>query len=98
MKIYFSEGADKSQAPDSDAQDELWKTYYRSIFNPARLKVKAMQSEMPKKYWKNLPEAEIVEELIATSREIIGKMFEQPASPEKPAPRNAYLEKLKKLD
>ena len=97
-KIYFSEGADKSQAPDSDAQDELWKTYYRSIFNPARLKVKAMQSEMPKKYWKNLPEAEIVEELIATSREIIGKMLEQPASPEKPAPRNAYLEKLKKLD
>ncbi|MGO7668145.1 DUF4130 domain-containing protein, partial [Rhizobium ruizarguesonis] len=30
--------------------DDLWRTYYASIFNPARLKLKAMQAEMPKKY------------------------------------------------
>ena len=89
---------EKSQAPDADAQDELWRNYYRSIFNPARLRVKAMQSEMPKKYWKNLPEAEISEELIASSNATINAMIEKPASPEKPAPKNAYLEKLKTLD
>lgn len=32
----------------TDATDELWRTYYASIFNPARLKLKAMQAEMPK--------------------------------------------------
>lgn len=97
-KIHFTEGVSKSQAPDADAQEELWKTYYRNIFNPARLKVNAMQSEMPKKYWKNLPEAEIIEELISTSSETTQEMLEKPSSPEKPAPKNTYLEKLKTLD
>ena len=98
QKIHFTEGVEQSQAPDSDTQDELWKTYYRNIFNPARLKVKAMQSEMPKKYWKNLPEAEIIEELIATSSGTTQDMLKKAASPEKPAPKNAYLEKLQQLD
>lgn len=98
LKIQFTDGVTKSQAPDFDALDELWKAYYRSIFNPARLKIKAMQSEMPKKYWKNLPEAKIIEELITTSSETTKSMLENPASPEKPAPKNAYLEKLGKLD
>ena len=98
QKIHFTKGVEKNQAPDSDTQDELWRTYYRSIFNPARLKIKAMQSEMPKKYWKNLPEAEIIKELIATSSATTEAMLERPASPEKPAPKNAYLEKLKTLD
>ncbi len=52
-----------------DATEELWTTYFRSIFNPARLKVKAMQAEMPKKYWKNMPEAAAIPELIAGARE-----------------------------
>ena len=98
QKIHFTDGVDKTQAPNSDSLDELWKTYYRSIFNPARLKVNAMQSEMPKKYWKNLPEAEIIKELIATSSDTTRKMLATPSSPEKPAPNNTYLEKLRQLD
>lgn len=47
-----------------DALEELWKTYYAGIFNPARLKVKAMTAEMPKRYWRNLPEAELIAELV----------------------------------
>ena len=55
-----------AQKPDlSDATDALWLTYYRNIFNPARLKVKAMLAEMPRKYWANLPEAALIPELIA---------------------------------
>jgi DNA polymerase len=48
-----------------DETEELWRTYYASIFNPARLKVKMMMTEMPKKYWKNLPEADLIPGLIA---------------------------------
>ncbi|OLP60468.1 uracil-DNA glycosylase [Xaviernesmea oryzae] len=50
-----------------DDADALWRTYFRNIFNPARLKIKAMQAEMPKKYWKNLPEAELIPELISSA-------------------------------
>ncbi len=57
--------ARRSDAPDGDPVEELWKSYYASIFNPARLKVGAMLSEMPKKYWKNMPEAALIPDLIA---------------------------------
>ncbi|WP_284125265.1 UdgX family uracil-DNA binding protein [Parerythrobacter aestuarii] len=57
--------AQKGDAPQGDPAEDLWRTYYASIFNPARLKVGAMLSEMPKKYWKNLPEASLIPELIA---------------------------------
>ncbi|MDJ0641762.1 MAG: UdgX family uracil-DNA binding protein [Erythrobacter sp.] len=57
--------ARREDAPQGDPIEELWKSYYASIFNPARLKVGAMLAEMPKKYWKNMPEAELIPDLIA---------------------------------
>ena len=51
----------QDEAPSEDRLEEFWRSYYASIFNPARLKVKAMQAEMPKKYWRNLPEASLIE-------------------------------------
>ena len=61
----FTAGATKADAPDGDPLEAVWKTYYASIFNPARLKVKAMTKEMPKKYWKNMPETALIAGLIA---------------------------------
>lgn len=58
-------GATKADAPAGDPIEEVWKTYYASIFNPARLKVGAMLKEMPRKYWKNMPETALVGELVA---------------------------------
>ena len=58
-------GATKADAPDGDPIEEVWKTYYASIFNPARVKVGAMLKEMPRKYWKNMPETALVPQLIA---------------------------------
>jgi uracil-DNA glycosylase len=60
-----SEGAEKADAPEGDPIEEVWKTYYGSIFNPARLKIGAMLKEMPRKYWKNMPETALVPQLIA---------------------------------
>jgi DNA polymerase len=57
--------ARREDAPGGDPVEVLWRSYYASIFNPARLKVGAMLSEMPKKYWKNLPEADLIPQLIA---------------------------------
>ncbi|WP_370311487.1 UdgX family uracil-DNA binding protein [Sagittula sp.] len=62
--LAFAEGAPKPPFPE-DATEDLWRTYFRSIFNPARVKPKAMQAEMPKKYWKNMPEAQLIPELLA---------------------------------
>jgi DNA polymerase len=57
-------GASRADAPDGDPVEAVWKTYYASIFNPARVKIGAMLREMPKKYWKNMPETALVPELL----------------------------------
>ncbi len=64
--LSFTAGEPRPELPE-DAAEELWGTYFRNIFNPARLKVQAMTSEMPRKYWKNLPEARHIPDLIATA-------------------------------
>lgn len=93
-RLHFTAGVPRSSAPDEDALDDLWRTYYRNIFNPARVKISAMQSEMPKKYWKNLPEAPLIAELIADSAGRLQEMLETEERPAKPAPNNAYLKSL----
>jgi DNA polymerase len=54
-----------------------------------------MQSEMPIKYWKNLPEAEIIHDLIASSETRVRTMIATPERPVKPVPDNAYLRTLR---
>ncbi len=57
-------GASRGDAPEADPVEAIWKRYYAAIFNPARVKIGAMLKEMPKKYWKNMPETALVDELI----------------------------------
>ncbi|MBS7811325.1 UdgX family uracil-DNA binding protein [Roseococcus pinisoli] len=74
----LSVSEEPARKPDlADPTDELWLTYYANIFNPARLKVKAMLSEMPKKYWANLPEAALIPDLIAQTPARVAAMAEQ---------------------
>ncbi|HWT13216.1 MAG TPA: UdgX family uracil-DNA binding protein [Allosphingosinicella sp.] len=61
-------GAARADAPAGDPVEAVWKTYYASVFNPARLKVGAMLREMPKKYWKNLPETALVAQMVKGAR------------------------------
>ncbi|HYF21261.1 MAG TPA: UdgX family uracil-DNA binding protein [Ramlibacter sp.] len=79
--LLFGPGARREDAPAPDDGEALWLTYYRSIFNPARLKLKHMQQEMPRKYWPNLPEAHLIGELAAQAVERSGTMVERPAQP-----------------
>jgi uracil-DNA glycosylase len=70
-------GASKADAPDGDPVEEVWKTYYASIFNPARVKVGAMLKEMPRKYWKNMPETALVPQLLAAAQARESGMIER---------------------
>lgn len=70
-------GASKADAPEGDPVEEMWKTYYASIFNPARVKIGAMLKEMPRKYWKNMPETALVPLLIATAQARVAGMIER---------------------
>src|SRR3954471_4964617 len=87
--VSFTPGVSKAEAPSADRLEETWRRYYVSIFNPARLKVKAMRAEMPKKYWRNLPEAPMIKPLIAEAARTAGDMIDAaPTAPRKPQKRD----------
>lgn len=62
--LVFSPPAEKNSAPTNDEMEDFWLLYYRSIFNPFRLKVRAMKKELPVRHWPTLPEAVLIRELI----------------------------------
>ncbi|MBA3810877.1 MAG: UdgX family uracil-DNA binding protein [Caulobacteraceae bacterium] len=78
--LRFEPGVAKPDVPTVDDLESYWLTYYASIFNPARLKVAAMQSEMPKRYWRNLPEATLIPGLIDGARQRSEAMMANEAS------------------
>lgn len=73
-------GEPAARSNAEDETDELWRTYFANIFNPARVKIRAMQSEMPKKYWKNMPEASLIPDLIAGAEKRVAEMAARQAS------------------
>ncbi len=86
--LRFGPGAAPADVPDDDRLEAYWRAYFAAIFNPARLKTAAMTAEMPKKYWRNLPEAAAIPELIRTARDRTEAMVERPVlSPPRPTGR-----------
>jgi DNA polymerase len=87
-RLSFTPGVNRNETPTQDRLEEVWRSYYASIFNPARLKVKAMRAEMPKKYWRNLPEASLIKPLIASAARVSHNMIAAGATaPNKPQRR-----------
>jgi DNA polymerase len=78
--VSITPGVAKSEAPTQDRLEETWRRYYAAIFNPARLKVKAMQNEMPQKYWRNLPEASLIKPLIESAERTANAMIANAAT------------------
>lgn len=78
-QLWAGEGAQRSDAPADDAEDTLWRTYYANIFNPARLNTRMMRQEMPQKYWKHLPEAHLLPDLVREAGRRVREMDEREA-------------------
>ncbi len=79
-------GVPRRDAPSADALERLWGTYYAHIFNPARVKLQAMRAEMPKRYWRNLPEAPLIAPMVRDAPARVRRMIEAAArAPRGPA-------------
>ncbi|WP_248919784.1 TIGR03915 family putative DNA repair protein [Pseudomonas entomophila] len=63
-------------AEDPDA--ELWLTYYRHTFNPARLNPDALRQHLPGRFWRHLPEGPLIPALVGQARQ--GKQRDGQAS------------------
>ena len=77
-------GMSRAEAPSGDTLEDWWRTYYRAVFNPARANAAAMRAEMPKKYWRNLPEAALIPRLLTEAPARTQTMLDTaPAAPRK---------------
>ena len=89
-RLTFGPPGRPADAPASDAFEAGWRDYYESTFNPARTNPDLMRAHMPKKYWRNLPEAAAIPHLVRTASSRVGKMLEQEATmPTKRTPEAA---------
>lgn len=63
QELHFAPGV----ATDPGQGDELevmWRTYYASVFNPARLSMDTMKRCMPTKYWSSMVETQIIPDMV----------------------------------
>jgi uracil-DNA glycosylase len=83
-------------APAPDATEGLWTAYYAHIFNPARIKIAAMRSQMPRKYWKNLPESAQIPAMLAQAPERLAEMIRQSQANTAPTPETPRLAAIRR--
>lgn len=95
--IYGPPGS-RDMVPDQDVVEDQWRTYYGAIFNPARVKIAAMRSEMPKKYWHNLPEAQDIGPLLAGAEGRVEQMREAAVSAANPRTEKWRAREMATLD
>ena len=93
QKLHYGPGVPAREAPPADELESLWRTYYGSIFNPARIKIKAMKREMPVRHWATLPETQIIADLLDDAPRRVKEMIDRapPVRPPLQIPKHADL-------
>jgi uracil-DNA glycosylase len=71
----FGPGLRRQDAASEDAVENWWRRYYAAVFNPARMNARLMQQHMPKRFWRDLPEAKTILELIDGAAERTDRMI-----------------------
>ncbi len=76
--LAWSPGVTAREAPAPDELEALFRDYYRATFNPARLNLRAMRAEMPRKHWPTLPETAALPGMIREATARVDAMFTPP--------------------
>ncbi len=85
-QLHYGPAVPRESAPAGDELEELWKSYYGSIFNPARLNPGTMRGHMPVRYWGNLPEVDLLPKLMQTAEARVHGMVATQSSKPSAAP------------
>jgi DNA polymerase len=83
--LSFTPGVPKGRGPGEDELEAYWRTYFAAVFNPARLNAGLMTRQMPMGYWRNLPEASLIPDMVQQAQGRTTTMVQ--ASPTAPSPR-----------
>lgn len=93
--VRFGPPGRREDVPATDAFEAGWGDYYASTFNPARINVGLMRQHMPKKYWHNMPETNLIPELVRSAGSRVETIMAKPvASSRKRMPEKALEARL----
>ncbi len=89
-KLESGPGVPRSRAPEEDELEDLWRVYYSSVYNPARLNLTAMRAQLPVRNWIDLPESRTIRDLARQSAARVDGMAAAQLAPA-PVPIGASL-------
>jgi probable DNA metabolism protein len=96
QSLRFGPGVAASTVQHDDLED-LWRTYYANIFNPARIKIRAMKKEMPLRHWSTLPETEIIDQLLQQAPTRVEEMMAKTKNAKAVTSAAEFVPKVHKL-
>jgi DNA polymerase len=79
-EIVYGPGMPVTEAPREDQLEDLWQTYYGSIFNPARTNLPLLKQQVPTRFWGGMPETRGVAKLVDTASSRVQTMVKTTAS------------------
>lgn len=65
---WAEEARTAAERANADEEHALWRTYFVSTFNPARLNHRVMTQHMPQRFWRHLSEGDLIPALEARAR------------------------------
>lgn len=74
-ELHWGSGVPSAPEVPEDDWERIWMAYYRSTFNPARIKIKMMKSEMPVRYWHTMPETALIGEMLRDAPDRVNRMI-----------------------
>ncbi len=74
-------GAPRVRAPEGDGLEELFRSYYASIFSPARTNLALFEKHVPSRFRAEMPETAVVAELVRDAPERTRAMAAKKTSP-----------------
>lgn len=95
-RLTFGPPGDPRDAPAVGDIEGAWDVYFQSTFNPARLNVAQMQKEMPRKYWRNMPETKLIPGMLQMACSRVDEMIA--ATPQPAIKRDPQKALAKMLD
>ncbi|WP_274424327.1 UdgX family uracil-DNA binding protein [Chelativorans sp. YIM 93263] len=97
QKLDFGPAEARPASAGDAVLDELWTAYYRTTFNPARLRVNAMTAQMPKRHWPTMPETAFIPEMVHQAQNRI-KAMEERAPDARPRFADVLAERMRRAE
>jgi len=76
-ELLYGPGTACGAAPEGDALEQMWLTYYRSTYNPTRIKKRLLRAQIPLRFRPCLPETRAMGELLVGTPESVVELMKQ---------------------